>query len=1251
MRRLFIAWACFVALEAHSWDLNDCAREASLAGQGMAFPEYGPTAMSIGYWDPVLNIGTGRCFIYYGPLVVYSPSSDDYRRPGRKCGSIIRVDQLTLGESIPIAGTDEKLSYNSNRAVGREVDYTFNLPLTGSSYDPDLSSITVEVDIAGQHHSYSYTTLSNDMMFSFTWDGKDNSSAWVVGAAPAVVSVHHYFVTSGVPDIPRLHNFVAGRYKALQFGGLGGWTISSIHFYDPIGQTLYLGNGDTMDAELVMVDRGAGGEIEIVSGPSFDFYMVVNKDGKEAYLFNANGRHVETRSTLTGAVLKSFGYNGSGLIESITDAYSNVISITRPSGSVIEIQAPNGQITTLALDGSGRVISVEDPMSHEYEMTYNGAGLLATFEQPSGALSEFTYDASGLLTKDEHSAGAFIDLWQSMVNGGSYTQASISATTAEGRESTYMVTSYLSGTGFERTETYPSGASGYYGYSVGATIYDVVNPGPYLTLYRTADPRFGSQAPYVSGWDLSSGTQSSSATVALSTTFSSTDVLNLTSDSELKTVDSQVWSRAYNGTTKADTYTSPEGRIRTVKYNSYNQVTETQVASLAPVVYAYDVKGRLHTSTQSSRVTTINYNAAGFVSSVQNPASQTTLFTYYDNGKVHTQTLPDSRVLTYTYDDNGNMTSLETATSNTHGFLSNLYNLMASYTAPILSSTNYVTSYAYNNDKQLTQITRPDSTTISYDYGTTTGLLDQVTTTEGDYDLTYSYDQVTQITSPQSVTNNFSYDSDMVSSATTTTGSFVAGISYTRSQLKVASATVTDNSSGTSAINYGYDNDNLLVTAGDMTVTRDPDTGIVAETELGDVQEIYSYNATYGEVAVYQVKYSGSEIYKETYTRDLLGRITTKVIAVNGSTTATYGYVYDTSGRLHEVWLNSTLVRTYNYNDNSSRTSLVAGSTVTGTYDAQDRILTYGSKTYAHTMNGFLSQITDGANTTNLTYDSLGGLTEAEIITPGGTDTYTYLNDALGRRIEKSKNMVLQRRYIYDEFNRLVAELNSSGDLASHFVYATKSHCPDYMIQSGTKYKFVQDQLGSVIKVVNASTGAVASSLTYDEFGNVTASSSPNFQPFGFACGIHDHDVRLVRFGARDYDPETGRWTSKDPILFNGGDMNLYGYVLADPVNLIDPTGNNPLIAAPILGGVTGAIIGGISAGINGGNIGTGAWSGFVGGATAGLGLATGFGAGAAIFAGTLTNVLTALPDSGADPGDVGNGFRSLLEPKKKQCP
>ena len=61
--------------------------------------------------------------------------------------------------------------------------------------------------------------------------------------------------------------------------------------------------------------------------------------------------------------------------------------------------------------------------------------------------------------------------------------------------------------------------------------------------------------------------------------------------------------------------------------------------------------------------------------------------------------------------------------------------------------------------------------------------------------------------------------------------------------------------------------------------------------------------------------------------------------------------------------------------------------------------------------------------------------------------------------------------------------------------------------------------------------------------------------PFGFASGLYDSDTGLVHFGYRDYDPFTGKWTAKDPLLFAGGDSNLYGYVLNDPVNLVDPLG------------------------------------------------------------------------------------------------
>jgi len=186
------------------------------------------------------------------------------------------------------------------------------------------------------------------------------------------------------------------------------------------------------------------------------------------------------------------------------------------------------------------------------------------------------------------------------------------------------------------------------------------------------------------------------------------------------------------------------------------------------------------------------------------------------------------------------------------------------------------------------------------------------------------------------------------------------------------------------------------------------------------------------------------------------------------------------------------------------------------------------------------------------TYDAIGNLTAVTL--PDGTQI-EYVIDGLNRRVGKKVNGALVKGWLYANQINPIAELDENGNITSQFIYATKPNVPDYMISGGVEYRIITDQVGSPRLIVNSQTGAIAQRIDYDEFGNITSDTNPGFQPFAFAGGLYDAQTKLVRFGARDYDPETGRWTAKDPIRFDGGDANLYGYVMADPVNLTDPSG------------------------------------------------------------------------------------------------
>jgi RHS repeat-associated protein len=352
-------------------------------------------------------------------------------------------------------------------------------------------------------------------------------------------------------------------------------------------------------------------------------------------------------------------------------------------------------------------------------------------------------------------------------------------------------------------------------------------------------------------------------------------------------------------------------------------------------------------------------------------------------------------------------------------------------------------------------------------------------------------------------------------------------------------------------VTFDYDSDGLLIRAGDLTMGRDTRNGLLISTTLGAVTDTLSYNGL-GEAADYRAASGGTPLLAVQYAYDKLGRIVGRVEAIGGFTDV-YSYTYDVAGRLAGVQENGATIAAYTYDGNGNRLSYTGpGGAVAGVYDARDRLLQYGTTVYTYTANGELLRKTIGSQITTYNYDVLGNLMSVTL--PDGT-LIEYLVDGQNRRVGKKVNGILMQGFLYQDQLAPIAELDGAGNVVSQFIYASRDNVPDTMIKGGNTYRIIADHLGSPRLVVNTATGTIVQRMDYDAFGNVIQDTNPGFQPFGFAGGIYDTRTKLTRFGARDYDAATGRWTAKDSIGFAGGDINLYQYVFNDPVNLIDPQG------------------------------------------------------------------------------------------------
>jgi RHS repeat-associated protein len=523
---------------------------------------------------------------------------------------------------------------------------------------------------------------------------------------------------------------------------------------------------------------------------------------------------------------------------------------------------------------------------------------------------------------------------------------------------------------------------------------------------------------------------------------------------------------------------------------------------------------------------------------------------YNEANRVVKQVMPDGREIAYKHDANGNPTTITPPGRPAHSFDYTLVNQVKEYQPPQIPEGGKGTGYQYNRDRKLTRVTLPDGARIDVDYDRV-GHPAAVTFPGGK--LRFGFDEKTEqlksITTAEGEVLSYVYDGFLLT-ATTWKGPIQGRVARTHdNDFRLASLRVNDGP----RVEFKYDPDGLLARAGALTLEHHAGNGLLTGTKLGDVTTKVEHNG-YGEVKHFRAAHAGKEIFAVHYERDVLGRIRKKTETIGGET-VTYVYDYDQAGRLEDVTRNGVRVAHYEYDRNGNRLMCKRpGGETKGEYDTQDRLIRYGDSTYRHTPTGqWLSKTVNG-KTTTYGYDALGNL--RTVMLPDGTKI-EYVIDGKNRRVGKKVNGKLVQGFLYASQLRPVAELDGDNRVVSRFIYATAINVPDYMEKGGKTYRLIKDHLGSPRLVIESATGEVVQRIDYDEFGNVLQDTNPGFQPFGFAGGMCERATGFTRFGSRDYEAHTGRWTAKDPIGFAGHQTNLYSYVDEDPVNIPDPSGRD----------------------------------------------------------------------------------------------
>ena len=494
----------------------------------------------------------------------------------------------------------------------------------------------------------------------------------------------------------------------------------------------------------------------------------------------------------------------------------------------------------------------------------------------------------------------------------------------------------------------------------------------------------------------------------------------------------------------------------------------------------FDTDGYLtRVADRNGNTITVNYDTSNQIASLTDADGRVVTIARNPDGTIHTITDPAGRVHTYGY-TSGNLTGYTAPDGTTTSYEYGSGSVGLAELSAIVDAEGNRTEYTYDSSLRVATVTRIEgtsryTTTLSYHAGYT-----EVTDPNG-HTVSYHYDQagrVTQLVDGLGRTHDRTWGDTNLPATTTTPSGVAASYLYDANENLTSISQATDGTGATSlttSLDYGdrthpFSPTRIVRPQGTWTNYGYDTAGNLDCIRPGTGGQTGCDNPGSPQPGQRQFEYNSD---------GTLAAATTPA----GATTS-YAYTRDSNGLLDHVAVDRPDPLGDTAVDLDTLGRIIAttdglGQTTSYGYDTLDRLTSVGyadgsSVTYSYDDVGNLTAMTDQAGTTSFTYNALNQLTGED---PPGAAAYTYTHDPVGN-LTAVTGPAGTTSYSYDAADQLTT-LTQPDSSQITFGYDDDGHRTTTVYPNGVTLAATTDGAGRLSRITGTHAGTTLTDFTY----------------------------------------------------------------------------------------------------------------------------------------------------------------------------